>query len=871
MEIILSHNNLDFDGLASLLAAKILNPDSHIVLDGKISKNIQEFFALHKDAFPYKVANQLEKEEITAAIIVDTACAKRLGPLNKYFLLHPEKVKAIYDHHPSTPEDFPVGEGSIEQLGAATTILVEKIKEKELKLSSLEATVLALGIYEDTGSLTFSTTTARDVYAVAYLLENGANLSIIANFIDRPISIEQRNLLENLLSHNYIYNIHGYKVLLATAETESYVGGLSIVTHKLAEISNADILFSIVLMDDRIHMVARSRVDAMDVGEIAREFDGGGHFRAASAVIRTQNLQEVTEKLLDLLPHKITPAVTAATIMTAPVKTLSPDISVQEAGKIMLRYGHSGIPVVKNDNVVGIISRRDLDKAYHHGLGHAPVKAFMSSKVVTVTPETPLSEIQIIMMEKDIGRLPVVKNGKLEGIVSRTDVLQTMHGENLPLSFRTNFIQACPLESLNNLSDLMLESLPDAIYKMVVEIGKLADKNKYNVFLVGGLVRDLLLNLPNYDLDIVVEGDGLSFARLLGEKFGAKVRSHEKFGTAVVLLSNGDKIDVATARTEFYEYPAALPSVETSSLKQDLYRRDFTINAMAININATNFGEFIDYFNGKTDLDKKVIRVLYNLSFVEDPTRIIRAVRFEQRYGFVIEEQTMAFAQHAIETKLIEKLSFHRIREELNLILHEINPLPAIGRMQKMGLWKHIMPEVELNVSTWEFLNSTKEFLEFSRIRDAFQKPILYLCTLFANLNADDAKAVLDRFQWPNKERELVQEFLNLRKKIYEIQYKEGMQLSTWYMQLIDYHSEALLAASLLLPSESHKAIAEFCEKRMITKLMITGRDIAKTGIKPGPSYSYALKRLLAAKIAGEIKGKSSELKYTLKLLETEH
>jgi tRNA nucleotidyltransferase (CCA-adding enzyme) len=356
----------------------------------------------------------------------------------------------------------------------------------------------------------------------------------------------------------------------------------------------------------------------------------------------------------------------------------------------------------------------------------------------------------------------------------------------------------------------------------------------------------------------------------LAQELKARLREHQKFGTAVILLPNGEKIDVATARTEYYEFPAALPTVESSSLRQDLYRRDFTINAMAVSINAESFGEMRDYFNGKEDLEKKLVRVLYNLSFIEDPTRIIRAVRFEQRYGFTMEEQTLSFAKHAIDNSLIEELSFHRIREELTLILHEIDPLPALRRLDDIGIWKRILPEVMLDKKTWDYLISIRGYLKNSPIKDQLNKAILFLSIVFMEVTEEKALTALNRFQWSKREREMVQEFLNLRKKIELMEPMWEISLADLYLQLMDFGSEALLATALLLSPENRKKVVKFCEKRIGTSLAITGKDILTAGISPGPQYSCVLRRVLAAKIAGEVSGKNKELKYAIELLRME-
>ena len=174
------------------------------------------------------------------------------------------------------------------------------------------------------------------------------------------------------------------------------------------------------------------------------------------------------------------------------------------------------------------------------------------------------------------------------------------------------------------------------------KIGKTAEDFNYNAYVIGGFVRDLFLYRSNEDIDVVIEGDGIAFARQFSKEMGTRVHTHEKFGTAVVIFPDGFKIDVASARMEYYKFPAALPTVEMSSLKLDLFRRDFTINTLAIELNPEKFGKLLDFFSAQKDIKDKVLRVLHNLSFVEDPTRVFRALRFEQRFGFTIGKLTAA-------------------------------------------------------------------------------------------------------------------------------------------------------------------------------------------------------------------------------------
>ena len=498
---------------------------------------------------------------------------------------------------------------------------------RNIHISPFDATILALGIYDDTGILLFPSTTSRDAQAAAFLLSRGANLAVVANFMENPFSEEQRRILQKLMDTSSHHRISDLDIILAVYDGNEFIPGLDLVTHRLLAMENCDVLFVIALMEGKVNVVGRSRSNNLKINEVLRSMGGRGHDKSASAVVKTKSCSEVKESILKNIEDLIHPAILARDIMSSPVKTLPPSISMEEAGSIMLRYGHTGMPVINDGRMVGVISRRDVDKALIHELGHAPVKGFMTTGVLSVSSQTPVNEIQKLMVEHDIGRLPVIDEGCLVGIVSRTDILRTLHGEDYPEDHE--LLYSLVEGSWENCAELMQKRLPEQLLAHLRKAGEIAAELNSTVYCVGGFVRDLFLQVANFDVDLVVEGEGRELAARLAGQLGGKVRIHERFGTAVVILPDGSKIDVATARTEYYEFPAALPQVERSSIKEDMYRRDFTINTLAICLNPNCFGDLIDYFGGRKDLQNGLIRILYNFSFVEDPTRILRAIRFD--------------------------------------------------------------------------------------------------------------------------------------------------------------------------------------------------------------------------------------------------
>lgn len=845
MEIITSHLNLDFDGLASMVAAGKLYPKAKLVLPEKLNPGVRQFLALYRDSIEFCSPQKVDWELVKRGVLVDTANLKRTGSLA-------EKLRGlelhIYDHHPPSDESEKGAYEKIEELGAAVTLLVEELREKDFSLSSFEATILALGIYTDTGSMSYLSTTARDLSAAAYLLERGANLAVISRFSEKPLLGEQQEIFNSLLRDSREYNIRGVDILISTYSQEKYQGGLPLIAGKMLEVTGVNALFLIIKMDNKVWLVGRSSTELLDVRAIISEFGGGGHAKAASATIKSGNIDEILEVVEKKLPHQVIPSVTARDIISYPVKTVSPETKISEAAKVMLRYGHTGLPVFSEEQVTGIISRRDVDKAIHHGLGHAPVKGFMSTNVKTIAPEATLEEIQNAMIEHNVGRLPVMAGGHLVGIVSRSDVLSYLHGENIKEEIVT---KALPTPVEKKVTDLLKESLSEHIYKLLVHIGKEADRIGLSVFLVGGIVRDLLLGHENEDIDIVVEGDAISFAERLAEELGGSVTKHEQFGTATWKEESGLRIDFSTARREYYDYPAALPTVERSSLKEDLYRRDFTINAMAIQLSLVKEKRLIDYFHGWEDLQAKRLKVLYNLSFVEDPTRILRAVRFEERFEFQMDNQTEELALNAAD--LIASVSEPRVSCELKALFLETDPASASKRLSKLGMLAYLTGEEELTEKTTGILTRLVTFC--NKLASVLKGESRWLCYLAALLSGHPQwKEKLEAFALNKREIKMVGEIAELA-SMWDLLWegREAVTVVNLHTHLKKFSLESIAYVVSTKPMVNIEEWSTYLIKRESIVLPLKGDDLKELGIEPGPVYSRILSELEKLVLSGEI------------------
>lgn len=868
MDIITSHNALDFDGLAAIVAAGKLYPSALKVFAGTLSKNVKKFMGLYKDHLSIRYPREIDLGRVSRIILVDTRNPNRLGQLQG-LCRRPGIEFYVYDHHPASPGDVAGVLEEVHEVGATTTILVEKLISEKIAVTPFEATILALGIYEDTGSLLFSSTTWRDAAAVSFLLSRGANLSVVSVFIEEPFSDEQRYLLHKLMETSHHYHVKGADVLVATVEIDNFVPGLDLVTHRLAEMEPADAVFVIAMMEGKANIVARSRTSNIKVNEVLSFVGGRGHEKAASAMVKGRSLRSLTEEVMKRVEESARPGLTARDIMSTPVKTVSAHLTMEEAGRIMLRYGHTGMPVVDGENVVGVISRRDVDKARMHDLGHAPVKGYMSRTVISVAPETPVKELQRLMVEHDVGRLPVIEEGRLVGIVSRTDILRTLHGEDEEIEDHEVLYVSDEAGSSDDCREILSHRLPSRIQSLLEIAGVVAEDLGFMVYMVGGIVRDLLLGVPNYDIDLVVEGEGLVFARALAQRLGGRARVHERFQTAVVVLPDGFKIDVATARTEYYEFPAALPVVHRSSIREDLYRRDFTINTMAICLNPGRFGELIDYFGGRKDLKEGLIRILYNLSFVEDPTRILRAIRFEQRYKFQIEAETLRLARDAIDRRLLGKLSHKRILHELILILEEKDPLPALRRMDEIGVWEYVMPEVRLDSETWIMLRRVPRVLGWLAERwlnIGLRSWVVYLLVILQKLPDSAVEEIVHRYRFDRDVTEILlmgREVPGLAVEIEEIQSLSMSDLNKKLRKLSGEHIAFLLLC--LNRPESWERVARYLELKQDVRVKVNGYDLKALGLREGPVYQKILSDLYDANLDGLVKTYDEEIELVKK------
>lgn len=863
MDVITTHINADFDAVASMLAAKKIYPDAVVVFSGSQEKSVRDFLSTSPVTLNFKKIKGINFEDIDRLILVDVKNKSRIGRFSD-ILDREGLIIHIYDHHPSTPEDIKGQRETVEVVGATATIFTEMLQQNKMEISPVEATILALGIYEETGSLIFSSTTVRDITAAAYLLKKGANLNVVSSFISRELGAEEIDLLNELIHSARDYVIHGIRVKIAKASRDSYIGDIAYLAHKIRDIKDVDALFLLVMMEDRIHIIARSRAVEVDVSEVVQPFNGGGHPTAAYAVVREKSLEETEERLASILKEKIRPAKTAKDIMTSPVKTILWDSTIKDAEQTLTRYSVNVLPVIKENIYKGLLSREVVEKALFHGFGRSRVSEFCTTDAFSAVPETSMKKVEELMIEQNQRFMPVIENKQIIGAITRTDLLRSLYEDFLRRSrVGEERITGSPLVG-RKLYSLMKEKFPKRIFDALKISGDVARELNLSAYLVGGSVRDLLRGESNLDIDIVVEGDGITFAKALGKKLKAKVISHLRFGTAVI-ITDQLKFDVATARTEYYESPGALPKVEISSIKKDLYRRDFTINTLAVKLNPDNFGQILDFFGGQRDLREKTIRILHNLSFIEDPTRAFRAIRFSERFGFKISKHTKNLIKTAVKINLFDKLSGSRLYDELNLLFFETEPLKAIVGLSELDLLKFIHPHLTLTSAleeTFEAIQETFAWFELLFIEDELSKSHLFLMALFEGLKTQECEKALQRLSVPTRARKEILVGIK-QSKTTLLKLKMSMKEKDIYYTLKPLSLLTILfAIAKAKDKEQKKAISLYLTTLRKIKASLTGKDLKAMGYNPGPLFNKILKAILEVRLEGKVKSREEEVRF---------
>ncbi len=696
--------------------------------------------------------------------------------------------------------------------------------------------------------------------------------------VDTQLPSELGNVAKWLEQPNveiHVYDRHSTSVKPSFEPTLWYVEAVgstcTLIIEHLQKTAIALTTFEVTALALGLHMSTGSltfeQTTARDAIALAWLMQQGVDLRVLSTYINYA-MSPLPQEVLSLeLPVQIETTVTAQAMMSSPVRTISPDATIDEAQRILLRYGHSGLSVVDEQyQLVGVISRRDLDIALHHGFGDTLVKGYMATTVREISPETSLAEIQAMMLKWDIGRLPVIDRGRLVGIVTRTDVLRYLHSLT-PESKQITQVR-------DRLQVQLQKLLTPRYWDILQQAAQTADRLNLQLYLVGGTVRDFLLNLATDDLDLVVDGNhplvtngeepegwGVKLARSLQAVYpDTRLEIHGKFQTAALTWSDGLWIDIATARTEFYPYPAALPEVAASSIQQDLYRRDFTINALALYLNGSQSGQILDFFGGLEDLENRKIRILHPNSFIEDPTRIVRAVRFAVRLGFQIDTRTKEYAQaashlvHDYSRRGIWSFQNTRLKQEFRYVLTATYWVQALYQLDELGAMQYLHPHLTITPTLIQQLQRVGAWLfHFRQLYPEIDRDHIWQVRLELMIASyPEALEIAERFHFNQAGLHRLANFYALSDRL--LQDLTADLSASQVVKLLEHLNvtEVIMLAAIA-PANLRRVLYRYLSEWNFIKSPLGGHELKLMGYKPSKQYQIMLNALRDRVLDGEI------------------
>ncbi|MFC1566387.1 DHH family phosphoesterase [bacterium] len=852
MKIIITHAHYDFDALASALCAKKLFPNAAILLSKKSEKSTKDFLKKFPDILDYKIIEDQKNkrlQNLTKLVLVDTTTIDRNAHFIYQYITDKTEI-IIFDHHTDSPILLNTTKTYLKKQGSTTSIILEKIfKKPSITFTKNEILLLMLGIYEDTGMLKYPSTTKNDIQTIQKLKKiTKIPKAILEKYVCINLNQKQKTILENLQQNQEVISLGDKTIAFSYVKLKSELQELSSIVHCYRDCNNFTACFVFFEHREKIFVISRSQHKMFPIIDTIHHFGGGGHKTAGSTIVRNWNLFDLISELKKHYLNKVVANINLE-YFNFPV------IKVRTKLPVKLNLSEK-LFITKINNKFTLFSKNELEYLKLHKIKIS--LDLLPNKTKVLSSNNTFHNAYQYIYNKNLHNPFIVKNSKKNTyhLLLQKDVYKVI-GEQVKFYGKINLDKA--LHGVFN----------KRIINILKHISMIAESEHFSPYLVGGPVRDILLQNPVFDLDIVIDkGDGIEFAKKLAKKINADLKIFPRFRTAKLTIDSKIEIDIATTRIETYPFPGSLPEIQEGNIMTDLKRRDFTINAMAIALSKKHYGCIVDPFGGRSDLVNKKVEVLHNLSFLDDPTRIYRALRFATRFGFTYKTHTKKLLYNALDNNIQKTISPKRLKNEIEILFGEINILKIIKTMDKYKILKHIHNKIELTPKIIKYLHKINHIIFISYIyisEHTYNLWLIYLLIICEDLSVKEREKVSHELVLTKNEKKFFIKAKSISKSIVEKLSKKNLTPSEIYSIASTIQIEILIYAASLTDNTTYlKNIFSYITKYKSIKVHIDGHALKKLGIEQGKIFKKILREILHNKIDGKIITKQDEISYVI-------
>lgn len=863
LELIVFPHNADLDHLGAVRCLSLQFPEAKILHPVRFKQNAWET-ARKLDWFKTINFSGVDFANVHRIHLVGISQPRQNKELIEAVATSFNQTVVYSDHQPGLP--FPYSFEQINALSLTASLLAPMLNKKFI-FSDDDIFLFTLAVTEKTWAGLSSRCRSDDQTVLNFLRSYHVSPARVANAIVLGMREGQTGLYNHMRKNVEDIQYGYWPISFIAVKSAGHVQDLEPVVDAIWSDLAQPILIIMITANNFSRIWARSSLSQVDFFDVLAEFRPSRHRNWVFFNFSGNGHEQNRETLLQKLKENLKPDLTAGDIMSAAPQCIDWNSTIQHAFDLMLKFNIMSLIVTREDEFAGIVTRRDLDRALQMNLLDAIIGPYVPTSIPIVSPSTPVRVLKSLMVRYNLTRLPVLDGKKISGIITTHELLRFLP-DNLPLP--PDFLplaEQIKMPDPSTLEDLVKRVFSLKIYHLLSKIGRFAAIKKLAVFAVGGFVRDLLLERPNFDIDIVVIGDAMSFSAALSTELACEHKVFDRFHTARIYLEDL-KVDFSSARIEHYANPGALPQIEYSGLSNDLYRRDFTINALALALNPEHFLELKDFFGGYNDLLHRRIRILHSFSFLEDPTRLFRALRFAGRFNFSLEQDTRRAFDLAISREALLKLSIKRIAAEISRSFNEERPQDVIASLFSAGLMRYLSPElVDASILPGRF-KLIKGFIKrFMILGEDIDAEAIYWSGLLSVLNAVPAAKILDATGTPHSRRvkilQALQAMNTIPSQINRICDTDNLQL---YELLTGLEIETLLSLmAFSMDKRNARKILHFISNLRRIKCSISGNDLLAIGVEPGPLFRQIFQHIIYLKLNGADPSPEEELEIARK------